>query len=210
MQCGSTILSFISPISLKAAKQHMNPSEYIANHFGGKKGLLRLVSFQFINIFTGRYNSYRKIPFRPNRIVFVCKGNICRSALAEHYFRSVSDIPAASIGLDTNTGKAANERVTEEAKALGIDLSNHRTTAIKDFDAMPGDLYVCMEPEHISGLRSQISDAPVALLGFYGKPKRIYIHDPYMAKIGYVRFCNSYITHGVTTFAHAVSQMGTI
>ena len=171
----------------------MGIETYIERNFGGKKGLLRLFWFHSLDFLTRRYSRYRNIPSGTKRLVFVCKGNICRSALAEHYFRSISSFPTTSIGLDTHTGKPANDRVLSETQHLSIRLSTHKTTAVEDFTWQPGDLFVCMEPSNITLLKRHIGDQPTILLGLYGDPQRIYVHDPYNAKLSYLRFCNSYI-----------------
>lgn len=193
-------LAYYEPHLTQPKKYFMlNPSPYIARTFGSKKGMLRLAYYHTINLFTGRFTRYQHVPSKVERIVFVCKGNICRSALAEKYFRSISTLPVTSIGLDTTSGKPANARVLEEAKALNIDLSSHRTTAIKDFTPHENDFFICMEPKHVHDLNTYVSNANVSLLGMFGQNKRIYLHDPYMAKIDYVRLCNQYIVNSVTT-----------
>ncbi len=175
----------------------MGLQKYIVRSFGGKKGLFRLSWFHFLDFFSGKYSRYSDIPNDTKRIVFVCKGNICRSALAEHYFRSISNFPTTSIGLSTHTGKPANERVLAATQQLDITLSSHKTTSIGDFTKLPGDLFVCMEPANVRLLLNDIGEEPIVLLGLFGKPRRIYIHDPYNAKLDYLQFCNSYIINSV-------------
>lgn len=200
-------VALYSPL-LEKPKQHfiLNPSPYIARNFGSKKGLLRFYYFKALNTFTGRYKKYQKIPAQIERIVFVCKGNICRSALAEQYFKSISNFPVASIGLDTQSGKPANPRVLAAAQTLAIDLSNHRTTAIEDFQAKPNDIYICMEPAHLNHLTSHLGDVNIALLGLFGAEERIYLHDPYTAKIDYVHKCNNFIINAVSALNQQLSS----
>lgn len=163
--------------------------DYMKAQYGGKKAFLRYWYHAVLNLLFGRYRQYGKMPKDIKRIVFVCKGNICRSALAEWVFKSQSDIPCCSLGVDTTSGEDANERISSLAKAIGFNLSEHKTTAIKDFVVEQGDLYVCMEPAHLDPLTTQLSTNKVFLLGLLENTKGVYIHDPYAACDEYARNC---------------------
>jgi protein-tyrosine-phosphatase len=138
----------------------------------------------------------------------VCKGNICRSAAAEVFFKEVSDFPCVSLGLDTTSGNAANERVIEIVKDFGVSLNAHRTTALADFRAQSGDVYVCMEPDHILQLEKWLgSMSNIALLGKFGSPKNVYIHDPYNTNIEYAQACIKYIYDAVKKLSRQLSSV---
>lgn len=88
--------------------------ETIMNRFGSKKAMLRyFIDELYYRV--GLYRGYTWFESPPERLVFVCQGNICRSALAEWVFRNHSDIEAISLGLNTNTGKSANPRLLKIA-----------------------------------------------------------------------------------------------
>lgn len=155
--------------------------EFIMDRFGSKRGLLRYcIDGLYCRI--GVYRNYTRWENRPDRLVFVCQGNICRSALAERVFRSHSDISAISLGLNTDTGKGANPRLSAFARETRkIDLSSHRTTSIEDYVASPGDVFVCMEARHIRAIENLGYKGPFLLLGAFGAKKTFRIHDPYSA-----------------------------
>lgn len=154
---------------------------YIMNRFGSKRGLLRYC-IDGIYCRIGLYRDYTRWQSTPERLVFVCQGNICRSALAEWVFRSHSDIRAISLGLNTDTGKGANPRLLKLAhETKGIDLSSHRTTSVEDYEAGPGDVFVCMEARHIRAMESLGYKGPFLLLGTFGTRKTFRISDPYSA-----------------------------
>lgn len=154
--------------------------EYIMNKFGSKKGLLRYMRDE-ISCRVGLFRDYSRLETPPERLVFVCQGNICRSALAEWVFRSHSDIDAISLGLNTHTGKGANPRLLKIAyERKNIDLSSHKTTSVEDYVPCAGDVFVCMEASHIKAMESQYS-GPFLLLGTFGKKKTFRINDPYSA-----------------------------
>jgi protein-tyrosine phosphatase len=173
-------------------------SNFIASKFGSKKGCLRYLCYGARDLLLREYVRYGKIPKGTTRVVFVCKGNICRSAAAEVFFKKYSDLPCVSVGLETTSGNAANNRVMEIVKGFDVSLSAHRTTAINDFNVLPGDLYVCMEPENILQLERRYGKMNnISLLGKFGSPQRVYIHDPYNANIQYANNCIKFIYDAV-------------
>ncbi|WP_111641464.1 glycosyltransferase [Marinimicrobium alkaliphilum] len=174
--------------------KHTKAAQFIIDRFGSKRALLTTVNLTLTDVFTRRYDRYKQIPDAIGRVVFVCKGNICRSAAAEAVFRASSDIPTASVGLDTQTGHPADPRINRIANAAGLDMSHHRTTAARDFQPQPGDLYICMEPRHLPLLQEQLGDVPAVLLGTITKPTRLYIHDPYSSSDAYAQRCTQSIT----------------
>lgn len=163
--------------------------QLIRNRYGGKKAFLKYWTHGLLNIFFRRYKKFGGLPAQVNRIVFVCKGNICRSALAEWVFRSICEIPCCSLGVDTTSGVDANERIAAISLRKGLDLSKHKTTSIDDFVPRDNDLYVCMEPAHIKNIQDQFGLVNIYLLGLLDNPAGAYIHDPYAACDEYAVFC---------------------
>ena len=88
------------------------------------KRLLKNVRDSILYSFYQKKHSPRYI----RKIVFVCKGNICRSAFAEHLMRAESKNRSISIesgGLNVDpTTKPPNEAVAT-ATNLGVDLDGH-------------------------------------------------------------------------------------
>lgn len=162
---------------------------FIKSQYGGKKAFLRYWKYALLNLLTGKYKKYSVMPNQVNRIVFVCKGNICRSALAEWVFKSLSNVPCCSVGVDTTSGVAANERISLIAKDVGFDLNEHKTTAIDDFVSQPNDLFVCMEPVHVAVLKKKLQTDNIYLLGLVNNRMGVYIHDPYAASDQYAESC---------------------
>lgn len=155
--------------------------EHIMNRFGSKKGLLHYCLDE-LGCRMGLYRKYTRSENAPERLVFVCQGNICRSALAEWVFKSHSDLDAISLGLNTNTGKGANPRLLKIAnERKNIDLSSHKTTSVEDYVPKSGDVFVCMETSHIQEIKNLGYSGPFLLLGLFGKKKTYRINDPYSA-----------------------------
>jgi protein-tyrosine phosphatase len=155
--------------------------EFIMNKFGSKKGLLRYLRDE-VSCRIGLFRDYTRWEAAPKRLVFVCQGNICRSALAEWVFKSHSDIEVISLGLNTHTGKGANSRLLKIAhERKNIDLSEHKTTSVEDYTPSPGDVFVCMEASHIKTMERLGYNGPFLLLGSFGTKKTFRINDPYSA-----------------------------
>ena len=151
---------------------------WIADHYGSKSGMLKHFCFRA---------GWRFHPLAReavdlqgiNRLVFVCKGNICRSALAQAVADSL-EFPACSFGFLTTPGKPADPGMSEASRTLGFDLSSHATTRISAYQPLPGDLMLFFEAEHLRHLGgSETLVSPKALLGMWVRPRRPYIHDPF-------------------------------
>jgi protein-tyrosine phosphatase len=73
------------------------------------------------------------------KMVFLCYGNICRSAFAEHYARKVFskiglDLEIVSRGTCATPGKKSPDIAVEAARAFGVDLSNHEALVLSEED----------------------------------------------------------------------------
>lgn len=154
-------------------------TRYINNRFGSKRSLVKGVAYNLLGRL-GVYKQYEasNLGFVPERYVFACAGNICRSPLAEAVIKA-KGIPTASFGLDTRGGDHADPRAVRFGKRVGLDLSKHKTTMYSRFDFRPGDLVVVMEPKHIRMLNKAGFIGPILLLGTSTKKRKWYIADPF-------------------------------
>ncbi|WP_168203141.1 arsenate-mycothiol transferase ArsC [Marinobacter fonticola] len=147
----------------------------------------------------------QRLPEDIGRVVFVCQGNICRSALAEAIFKQHCDVDAVSLGLDTTSGKPANPRLMKVAKEkANMDLSAHRTTSLQDYEHRPTDLFVCMEIRQIRQLRKLGYTNPCALLGAFGDNQMCRINDPYSANDYFMEKTVENIAYHATQLAKAL------
>lgn len=139
------------------------------------------------------------------RVVFVCLGNINRSAFA-HAVADEIGLEAASFGLATTTGGPAYEAAIRTAPRFGVRLESHRATDISDFDHREGDLLVVMEIRHIDRLLSRgYPDESIALLGRWSAPMRLHIHDPHTLSDEYFLSCFTILDSAVRNLARELS-----
>lgn len=189
--------------AIPLATQHDQPATAnpLAARFGTGRGLLRLLLSYGQVTLLGRAVPD---PASVKRLVFVCQGNICRSAYAEATARA-RGLGAASFGLSTESGKLAHPPAIATAAVLGHDLSGHRTTRREDFKPQPGDLYLVMEVRQLARLAvdPQLAAAPRDLLGLWTRPKVPHLHDPYGLDPAYMLTCLNRIEAAVDALARA-------
>lgn len=128
-----------------------------------------------------RWRRLRSIDWRlVERIVFVCKGNICRSAYAAAKATSLG-LPSVSAGLEAPLGAPANEKARRHAASRAISLDAHRTRKLEELTLNSEDLVVCMEPSQVVAVEKARAGRgfQLTLLGFWARPRRPLIFDPY-------------------------------
>jgi protein-tyrosine phosphatase len=167
-----------------------------AANYGTFRGFVRsaLAHAEFV---AGRLEPHLRPPAQTKRLVFVCLGNINRSAFAEAAARGLG-ANTCSIGLSTSTGAPAFRTAVEIAPEFGLDLREHKATDILDYVFEPGDLLLVMEIRHAHRLVARgIPAESIALLGHWASPRRIHLHDPHTLSDAYFRTCFTLIRSAV-------------
>ncbi|MFA7503371.1 MAG: low molecular weight protein-tyrosine-phosphatase [Burkholderiaceae bacterium] len=98
------------------------------------------------------------------RVLFVCMGNICRSATAEGVFRHMvrqagleDVVTVSSAGTHAyHVGEPADRRALATATKRGIDIAGHRATRISDHDLDQYDLVLAMDWDNLSMLQQTV------------------------------------------------------
>lgn len=173
----------------------------IARTFGTWRGLARL-ALSYPQSLPGLSHARAPDPAAVRRLVFVCHGNICRSAVAEAVAHGLG-LESASFGLSTTSGKPAHPEAAEAALALGHDLAAHRTTRVEDFAPRDGDVLLAMEHRHLARLAAdeRLRHLPRALLGRYLAPPLPHLHDPYRLDPAYMAVCLARVERAVRALA---------
>jgi len=134
---------------------------------------------------------YRRIDWKSvRRVVFVCKGNIARSAYAAAKARALG-FEAVSFGVETHDDKLADPCAVRVAAQRGVDLSAHRTTSMPSARLQGGDLVLAMEPYQAqrTGPLARVVAAQVTLMGMWCARSRPKIFDPYGRDDGQFHEC---------------------
>jgi len=89
------------------------------------------------------------------KIMFVCTGNICRSAMAHHYMqkkinemKKEEEVVISSCGTSANPNEKSTTNAIECMKVYDTDLTNHRAINMFEIDIENYDLIFCMTNQH--------------------------------------------------------------
>lgn len=87
------------------------------------------------------------------KVMFVCTGNICRSAMAEGMMKKLVadkkiDADTYSCGVYAETGDYATYHAVESVKEYGVDISGHRATNIRESKIEEMDCVLCATVSH--------------------------------------------------------------
>jgi len=175
----------------------------LARRFGTSRGLVRLL-LAHGQTALGAAKIVAPAPETVRRLVFVCQGNICRSAFAEAVARR-RGIACCSFGLSTTSGIGAHPPAIEAADRFGVDLRPHRTTRCEDYAPRPGDLLLAMEVRQLHRLAAdpRLAALPRSLLGLWATPRRPHLHDPYSLSDAYMRTCLELVDSAVAALESA-------
>jgi protein-tyrosine phosphatase len=94
-------------------------------------------------------------------VLFVCTGNICRSAFAEYYARAFwndRDVITSSAGTWAMIGNKSTEDMIAVGAEHGLDLTPHRARPLGSADSP--DLILCMEQHHVDAALETFPNMP--------------------------------------------------
>ena len=120
------------------------------------------------------------------RLLFVCTGNTCRSAMAEGFARKViierglSDVDVVSAGTSAWDGAPASDGALLVSLERGIDISAHRAQTLTPDAVRDANLILAMGPHHLERVEALGGSGRAHLLtsfASFGKSTRA-VHDP--------------------------------
>lgn len=145
----------------------------------------------------------------PQKIVFLCYGNICRSPLAAKLAKQkFSGIAIESAGFHEPGGRTCPEKMLRIGKAFGVDLSQHRSTRVTCQQLLAADLVIAMDLENINLLMQECPEAlpRTTLLGLFTDPASVSIADPYLADEAATTTICGQVRSGIEGLARSFAQ----
>lgn len=134
-----------------------------------------------------------------NTILFVCKGNICRSPFAQYYAQKIlpKSINILSSGYYPETGRLCPMKAIKAAKEFGIQLENHQSTLITKELIQDAQIIYIFDEENRQILDSLFPFAKrkIYLLGTLIENSPTIISDPYGKKYSQYKRTYELISH---------------
>lgn len=127
------------------------------------------------------------------KIMFVCTGNICRSAMAEYLMNKIlqdkglqNDMDICSSGVFAYNNQNPTQKAIEVMKEKNIDITGHSAVNTANSNIMNMDLILCMTNAHklqINHRYPELMDKTYTLKEYVvydnNQNKDVNIEDPY-------------------------------
>jgi protein-tyrosine-phosphatase/predicted ATP-grasp superfamily ATP-dependent carboligase len=127
-----------------------------------------------------RWRSLRRLR-KANNILFVCKGNICRSPFAAEYAKRVlPDKIIRSAGYYPIRNRPSPGAAIAAASVMGVDLSQWCSSTVTESELRDADVVVVFDEENYVTVRDASPDSAskIVLLGILDDGP-VFIKDPY-------------------------------
>jgi protein-tyrosine-phosphatase len=142
----------------------------------------------------------RRAPASSRSFVFVCFGNIMRSAMAELLMRKAANeagleeqIRIVSAGLHASPGREAHPWVQEASAELGISVAAHRSKLLTPEMVEQADCVFAMDFQNLAELLTLYPQAreKMYMLSAYAEGPWQYreIPDPYLGDLAATQYC---------------------
>ena len=130
------------------------------------------------------------------RVLFVCTGNICRSAFAEGLARTMRpDADFASAGTHAIPGNPATHDAIMVADEFGVDLRGHSARPLHEEQLQRADHAYGASQHHVDAIESLQPGSAVSLL----HPAEVEIADPYGESADFYRLVFGQIQDALAT-----------
>ena len=156
------------------------------------------------------------LPRPVQSVLFVCHGNIMRSAAAAGFLREelraagITNVRVGSAGTHAHDGRAADARAQDAARQLGLSLRDHGATRITAKLVAEHDVIFAMDELNYVNIATTFPESRAKLLLFGGMTQtgtyRAHeIADPYMTSAGEVNATIAQIKRYVALLAQAIA-----
>jgi protein-tyrosine-phosphatase/predicted ATP-grasp superfamily ATP-dependent carboligase len=156
------------------------------------------------------------LPRPVGSVLFVCHGNIMRSAAAAGFLREelraagITNVRVASAGTHAHDNRPADARAQEAARQLGLSLRDHGATKLTPKLVAEHDVIFAMDELNYVNIATSFPDARAKLLLFGGMTssgtyRAHEIADPYMTSAGEVTATIAQIKRYVAHLTQAIT-----
>lgn len=147
---------------------------------------------------------------KSKKILFVCTGNTCRSAMAAAIMNDIAikndlDILIESAGIFAYIGQKASSEAIQAMKEMNIDLSSHRSKPLTDELINKADIILTMTKAH-KQLIEQMAPDKVFTLSEYADGTQRDIIDPFGGDIEEYRQTATEIYGALTDTAEKLQE----
>ena len=173
----------------------------IVSKVGPKAGRI-YAELRALDLLGMRSATAQRVPPSTRSFLFVCFGNIMRSAMAESLMRQAiqemapekaTDVRIVSAGIHATEGKEAHEWAQTAALDLGMSLQGHRAKPLTREMVDKADCILAMDFQNKAELLTLYPDAQkkIYMLSAYaeGPWHNRQIPDPYFGDVDVTRFC---------------------
>lgn len=142
------------------------------------------------------------------KVIFVCKGNTCRSPLAEGLFKdklqklNIDGVEVTSAGLAAFAGDEVSVNSVNAAKNYGVDISAHRARPLSPYE-LEDSLIFCLGASHYNALAPFVDKDRLFIMGKG-------ISDPYGGTQEIYDRCAEEICQALDGVLKTVIQFGTV
>ena len=156
------------------------------------------------------------LPRPVKSVLFVCHGNIMRSAAAAGFLREelraagIANVRVASAGTHAHDGRSADARAQDAARQLGLSLRDHRATRLTPALVAEHDVIFAMDELNYVNIATSFPESRAKLLLFGGMTssgtyRAHEIADPYMTSPGEVNATIGQVRRYVVLLAQAIA-----
>ncbi|MEP7085765.1 MAG: ATP-grasp domain-containing protein [Gemmatimonadota bacterium] len=156
-----------------------------------------------------------KLPSPARSVIFVCHGNIMRSAAAAGFLREelaragIANVRIGSAGTNAHDGRPADSRAQEAARQLGLSLREHSATRLTKQLVADYDVIFAMDDLNYINILTTFPESRPKLLLFGGMSasgsyRAHEIADPYMTSASEINATIATIKRYVAALAQAL------
>ncbi len=153
------------------------------------------------------------------KIMFICTGNTCRSAMADGLAKKIVkeknlDIEVCSAGIFAQTGEHASYNSIAIMKEYDVDIALHKATSVDESNIKEMDLILCATKTHKAELQVRYNDLKDKIFtmkeyaGLDNDGTDMDIKDPWGYNLNTFRTCAAEISICVEKIIEKISQKG--